>query len=290
MIDLADNSWLHMNLERPETRIIDPRPRVKYLQGHILGAMNLSLSEIFDRDTLALHPEEKLAGIFGLAGIDSDSKVVLYDSYDGQSAAMLAWVLEYLGHPTISILSNYVEGWAKHGGRLLYRPVQNEPKTFRSSPSGLSRANIQQVLQRGETTLLDLRAPDEFQGKISSEPRSGRIPGATNLPWTRLLGKDDTFLRSQSELEELFARAGLKQTNQIMTYCTNGPRAALGYIALQQAGFKDVRVYDGSFHQWARRQDLPVEKGESVGFNSKPVQVSPSPCVIENLPGLAGPE
>ena len=287
MINLMDNSWLEKHVDDPQTRIIDPRSRVKYLQGHIPKAVNFALSEIFDKETLELYPPERLAEVVGKMGVDVDSTVALYDSYDGQSAAMLAWLLEYLGHPRVSILSNYLEGWAKNGGKILYRSVENEPKSFNWKTGSPSRANINEVREKGGAKLLDLRGKDEFQGRVSTEPRPGHIPGAINLPWTELISNDGNFLKSQSELTGVFAKTGLVETDRIIAYCSNGPRAALGYIALQQSGFMNVRVYDGSFHQWARRQDLPVEQGGVSLDSASKTAGAASPCVIESLPGLS---
>jgi len=287
VINLVNNPWLAEHVEDPQTRIIDPRPRVKYLQGHVPKAVNLPLSEVFDRETLGIHTEEKLAEIFGKVGVDLDSAVVLYDSYDGQSGAMLAWLLEYLGHPRVSILSNYLEGWVKHGGQILYRPVPAESRSFSPRPGG-GRALLEAVLQRRDSKLLDLRSEDEFQGKISTEPRSGRIPGAVSLPWTELIGKEFQFFKPEQELRERVAGVGVNPSDRVIAYCSNGPRAAIGYVALQQLGFENVQVYDGSFHEWARKPDLPLEQGN---FQAKPavrpVVLTASPCAVENLPGMA---
>ncbi len=291
MINLVNNPWLAEHVEDPQTRIIDPRPRVKYLQGHVPRAVNLPLSEVYDRETLGIHSEESLAEIFGKVGVDLDSTVALYDSYDGQSAALLAWLLEYLGHPRVMILSNYLEGWVKDGGQILYRLVPAEPKSFGRKLGRPARALMNEVLQRGDSKLLDLRSRDEFQGKTSTEPRSGHIPGAINVPWTELIGEDEQFLKPQGDLKGIFAEVGLNPPDQIITYCTNGPRAAVGYVALQQLNFENVRVYDGSFHEWVRKPGLPLEQGS---VNARPTarlaQPATSPCVVENLPGLARPQ
>ena len=285
-----ENSWLEKHIDDPQTRIIDPRPRVKYLQGHIPRAVNLPLTEVFDKSTLTLHGENRLGEIFGNVGVDTGSNVIFYDSYDGQSAAFLAWLLEYLGQSRVSVLSDYVENWARHGGKILYRPVTIKPKIFRGKLGKLSRANINEVIQRGPAKLLDLRGQDEFDGKVSNEPRTGHIPGSVNLPWTDLIGKDDRFLRSPAELEEVFSKAALKTSDQIITYCSNGPRAALGYIALLQTGFENVRVYDGSFHQWAQKNDLPTHRSVEDDEKPKSQASQASPCVIDNIPGLAPAE
>jgi thiosulfate/3-mercaptopyruvate sulfurtransferase len=291
VINLVNNTWLAEHVEDPQTRIIDPRPRVKYLQGHVPRAVNLPLSEVYDRETLAIHSEERLAEIFGKVGVDLDSTVAFYDSYDGQSAAMLAWLLEHLGHPRVMILSNYLEGWVKHGGQILYRPVLAEPKIFSRKLGGRRRALMDEVLHRGDSKLLDLRSEEEFQGKISTESRSGHIPGAISLPWTELIGKELQFLKPEQEQRERIAGVGVNLSDRVITYCSNGPRAAVGYVALQQLGFESVQVYDGSFHEWARKPDLPLEQG-TIQENPRvrPVAPTASPCVVENLPGMAPAE
>jgi thiosulfate/3-mercaptopyruvate sulfurtransferase len=291
VINLVNNSWLVDHVEDPQTRIIDPRPRVKYLQGHVPRAVNLPLSDVYDKVTLGIFSEERLAEIFGKAGVDTNSTVALYDSYDGQSAAMLAWLLEYLGHSKVVILSNYFESWVKEGGQIFYRPVPSEPKSFVWKSSRPTRAPLDEVLHRGDSKLLDLRSDDEFQGKTSTESRSGHIPGAISLPWTDLIGQDLQFLKPQRELRERITAIGVNLSDRVITYCSNGPRAAIGYLALQQLGFENLQVYDGSFHQWARIPDLLLDQA-SIHANPSVRQVVPtaSPCVIENLPGMAPAE
>jgi thiosulfate/3-mercaptopyruvate sulfurtransferase len=287
MVNLVNNAWLAEHVSDPQTRIIDPRPRVKYLQGHVPKAVSFPLSEIYDKETLALYPEKKLADGFGQAGVDLNLTVAFYDSYDGQSAAMLAWLLEYLGHPNVMILSDYLEGWVKHGGQILYRPVPTEPRTFSWKPGSRGRARVNEVLQRGDAKLLDLRSKDEFQGKMSTEPRSGHIPGALSLPWTELIGKELQFLKPNQDYKGILAAMGVRPSDRVITYCSNGPRAAIGYVALQQLGFENVQVYDGSFHEWTQEPNLPLELGEIEGPS---VMAAGSPCVIENLHDMAPSE
>jgi thiosulfate/3-mercaptopyruvate sulfurtransferase len=288
VINLVSNSWLVDHVEDPQTRIIDPRPRVKYLQGHVPRAVNLPISEVYDKATLSILSEERLAEIFGNAGVDTNSTVALYDSYDGQSASMLAWLLEYLGHPRVMIFSNYFESWVKQGGQIFYRPVPSERKSFLRKSSPPTRALLDDVLRRGDSKLLDFRSKDEFQGKTSTESRSGHIPGAVNLPWTDLIGQELQFLKAERELRERITAMRVNPSDRVINYCSNGPRAAIGYVALQQLGFENVQVYDGSFHEWARIPDLPLDQATTLANPSvKHVVPTASPCVVENLPGMA---
>jgi 3-mercaptopyruvate sulfurtransferase SseA len=97
LAELVDLSWLDQNKDDSGLVIVDSRPPVKYLQGHIPRAVNLPTSRVFDRGTLELLPIERLAGVIGDAGIDGDMTVLVCDDRDGQNEAMLAWTLEFLG-------------------------------------------------------------------------------------------------------------------------------------------------------------------------------------------------
>ncbi len=229
------------------------------MQGHISSAVNLPLSKIFDDQTLELLSDDRLAQILGEAGIDEGLTVVVYDEYDGQRAAMLAWLVEYLGHGDVRVLSVFLEGWIEQGWEVLYRPVKPEQRLFHAKPNRSVRVFASDLVTGQDHKLLDLRSEEEFRGLIKTDDRSGHLPGAVNLPWTNLIGSSSQFLRPREELERLTAVLGVRSLDSVVTYCSTGPRAALGYIALQQLGYAKVRLYDGSFHQWSRRTDLPVE-------------------------------
>lgn len=251
------------HLSDPGVRVVDPRSTVNYLEGHIPSAVNLPVSKTLDKNSLELLPDGGLSEIFGEAGIDADTTIVAYDSYDGQNGAMLVWILEYLGHQKVKILSNRMEGWVSEGREVLYRPVKPQARRFEARPNPTVRVLLQELVGRRGDKLLDLRSREEFQGKVATEVRTGRLPGAINLPWTSLIGQGSEFLRPKHELEETVSVVGLHPTDQVVTYCSYGPRAAVGYVALQELGYANVRVYDGSFHQWALHAELPVE-GEGL--------------------------
>ncbi len=126
------------------------------------------------------------------------------------------------------------------------------------------RATHEQISNGSGVKLVDLRSIDEFEGKSSDGPKSIHLPGAVSLPWTSLLGEDDELLRELPQLEALVRGLGLGQDDQIVTYCSYGPRATIGYAALQHIGFKHVKVYDKSFQRWANRTVLSLDNCVSL--------------------------
>ena len=103
MAKLVDAAWVAARLESQQIVIVDPRRPMKYLSGHLPGAINIPMYQAFGADGKLL-AAAALADFIGGAGLGDSSMPVLYDSPEGQNAAMLAWILEYLGRRDVFIL------------------------------------------------------------------------------------------------------------------------------------------------------------------------------------------
>jgi thiosulfate/3-mercaptopyruvate sulfurtransferase len=54
------------------------------------------------------------------------------------------------------------------------------------------------------------------------------------------------------------------QPPEVAAYCGSGVTAAVTVQQLVLAGRSDARLYPGSFSEWCRRPDLPIERGDPV--------------------------
>jgi thiosulfate/3-mercaptopyruvate sulfurtransferase len=255
---VVDVEWLERELGAQDLFLGDVRGPNAHTRGHIPGSKPLVLGSpppMTDSDMLsALAPEVGLR--LRRHGVTGEERLVLYDRGDGVGAMPAAQMAEFAGHPRVAVLLGGLAAWPGEleVGAVDLHPVKTtfEPR-FEAVPT---RDELAGRLDDPKLTILDVRTDEEFAGKhgYPCDPRQGRIPGA------RHLHVQDLYLGPGRPLpaEEIRARVG--EADEIVTYCHSGSRSALATLALRSAGYR-VRNYPGSWHEWSRHDELPVERG-----------------------------
>ncbi len=256
MATFVSADWVEEHIGRPGYLIIDPRSAMRYLMGHLRGAVSVPLKKLQDPQARLLPPEE-MARVFGAAGLGDDVVPVLYDGQDGRNAAMHAWILEYLGRDDIHIVDLLYDSWKEQGREVLYRPVGAEARSFTPRVRDSVRASVDDAASPGLAKLLDTRSAEEHRGEVEIDQRPGHIPNSIHLAWSELAGQDGKLLIEPERLDGALSSVGIGKGDQVIAYCRSGLRAALPYLAMKQAGY-DVRLYDGSYAEWMMSGN-PVE-------------------------------
>jgi len=263
MATFVSADWVAERIGQPEYLVIDPRSAMRYLMGHLRGAVSVPFKKLQGPDGKLAEPEQ-LASAFGDAGLGDEVTPVLYDHQDGRNAAMAAWTLEYLGHDNIRIMDTFFETWAAQGREKFYRPVRPTANQFEPSLNPGVRALLEDVSKALEgaspghpITLLDLRSMDEYNGLPEVDDRPGHIPSAVNLAWQQRVDGNESHLLSEEMLRQWLESVAVGRDAPVIAYCRSGIRASVGYLALKQLGY-DVRLYDGSYLEWMN-QGMPVE-------------------------------
>lgn len=256
VVQLVEPDWLAERIGSEEILLLDPRAPIRYLSGHLHQAVNVPWRQAFDSAGRLREPAE-LAAWLGAAGVDERRIPVVYDDGDGRQAALLAWILLYLGRHDVHLLNVSLEQWRTQEGEVYYRPVEPRPGGFRWQVNEAVLGRAQELLS-GQAVAVDFRSREEYTGAVAPEGCPGRIPGAIHLSWQELAGAEGRLLASAEELVRLLERRGVPDSGRVVAYCHSGLRAALGFLALRLAG-RDAGLYVGSYAEWVRC-GLPVER------------------------------
>jgi thiosulfate/3-mercaptopyruvate sulfurtransferase len=267
---IVSTDWLQKNLKNAKIVIVDVRKVEDYQAGHIPGAVNVFYGSwaIKKGDLLnELPPIDDLADIIGGAGIDKNSLVVIVgktekvpDQFD---MTRVAWTLKDVGVPNVAILNGGQDQWVKEKKPLAQDMVKAKAKPFKALAGKNLFVDKAFVLDKvGKTTIIDARGPAFFEGKekLAFVPKTGRIKGAVNLPVGQLYTPEGLY-KAKAELAALAEKAAGKDLNkELIIYCDTGKTAtSWAFIMTEMLGYKDVKVYDGSFQEWAADPNAPME-------------------------------
>ena len=266
-------------LGKPDVVVVDTRSPDAYAAGHIPGAVNIH--DIFTY--LAMSTPEgmselkgKFAEIFGAAGLSGAETAVIYEGSMntgfGQSCRGY-FLLKFLGYPKAMVLHGGFAAWTAAGLPVSTDPATPTAKTFPVVDTGKSmmidREEMLAAIDDPSIVKLDVRDVDEWVGTSSSPygkdflPRKGRIPGSKWIEWYRLMkpSAQGPMFKAPEEIMAECHSVGIDAGTPVYLFCFKGARASNTFVALKEAGVQDVRIYFGSFNEWARDPSLPVESG-----------------------------
>jgi thiosulfate/3-mercaptopyruvate sulfurtransferase len=263
---LVDAEWLREHADDPDVRVIDFRwylqwrdGREEYAKGHIPGAVFVDLQDVTGREGGGRHPlptPEQFERAMREAGVDPETKVVVYDDAGGSVAARLWFLLGYFGHRAQAVLDGGLQAW---GGPLSTSGTRVEPGAFQAKTPNLSRVlHFEEVRNLSGAPLIDARAGERYRGeKEPVDPKAGHIPGALSAPFTDNLEPDGRF-KSPKELRARYQNLGADKG--AVFYCGSGVNATHHVLAMAIAGLPNARLYAGSWSDWSHR-DAPVATG-----------------------------
>jgi thiosulfate/3-mercaptopyruvate sulfurtransferase len=264
-----DADTLHHRVDTPGFLLVDVRGEDAWRRATIPGAVHLNVYDYFisrsdDSGIAAL--ARSAAKAFESAGVLAARTTVFFEDRTGMISPRGLWFHEFLGLSGGLILDGGIEAWIESGCPTApgcgpstaispEPPDMPQPKVRRSLI-----ASLQETMDAA--VVLDVRRRSEYSGDFVHPccARAGRIPGCRHIFWEDLL--DGRHYRSPEEVAAIAARAGLSPTQEIVAYCHRGARAATVLYALRRAGFDNVRVFVGSWHEWSERTDLALEIGD----------------------------
>ncbi len=271
---LVTVGWLNGHLNDPALVLLQIGEKSDYDTGHIPGAQYLNYEDISTPHgqglMLELPPVEQLVSVFQKLGVSNGSHVILYFGKDWVTpTTRVYWTLDYMGlGARTSILDGGLPAWRAAGKPISTEVKQSAKGSIAPAPSKeivADAAWISDHLNQPGVTIIDARTKEFYTGSQSDgNPRSGHIPGATNLSYLSVLDEKTNQFKSPDALSDLFRAAGLKPGNLMVSYCHIGQRATVLYFTAKMLGY-DAKMYDGSWEDWSHRKDLPIVQGDTPG-------------------------
>ena len=246
--------------------------RRSYTENHIPGAVFLDL----DKDLAGpvapetgrhpLPPVKSIVAALGAVGIKNSSNVVVYDQGNGGIAARAWWILRWLGHESVYLLDGGFSRWQQLGCPLEAGEIARNLTQYRES-SGVTRVLTTAELEANldklrEHKLLDARDRQRFLGRQEPiDSVAGHVPGAISLPFAEFVREDGTWLPLQERAVLLENVLGPDRNVNWSVMCGSGVTACHLAITGIEAGYKEPRLYVGSWSEWIRDPRRPIGTG-----------------------------
>lgn len=249
---------LSAEMQKDNVVVVDMQAPEKYAAGHVTGAVNIPADDIVISVPVKnmLTTQKKLEKLMNKSGISNDTTVLVYDD-DKMSAARFLWTMFMYGHENVMVIDGGVAAIKQAGVAMDTAAVTPEKGSFSAKePSQNWLATTEEVLAQvnnpdPNVILLDVRSDEEYMAE-------GKIPTAIMRNYLKNYYADGTLKNTQTTKID-YLQAGIYPENEIIIYCKTSFRAAPVFLELYEAGYRNLRIYDGAWLEWTLNSDNPVE-------------------------------
>lgn len=179
--------------------------------------------------------------------------------YEIEEAARLYWTLKVYGTEQVALLDGGNAAWLQAGLQVQTDAFSPEAGDWQAGPvreTLLAQiGDVEKAIEAG-MQMVDARPLPQYLGLFFKKPSvtaGGHLKGARNLPTDvrfRSQGLAQVFLTPQ-EYRAVFAAQGIDANAPSVSYCNTGHMAAGSwFIQSEILGNPQVRLYDGSMHEW----------------------------------------
>lgn len=246
-----------------EFYIIDMQKPEDYKKGHVEGAVNVVKDDIVISVPVdnMLTSKAKFEKAMSEAGIEEDTTVYIYDN-DRMSAARLWWSFLMYGNENAKVIDGGISAIEMAGIELTNQaPTIKESQYKAGDKSDLYIATMGDVKDQldepnSNMILLDVRTDQEYIEK-------GKIPSSIMMDYANVFYADNTF-KSVQTIRIDFIDNGMRPENEIIMYCQTSMRAAPVFLSLYNAGYRNIKIYDGAYLEWSSNPNNPVDIPEGT--------------------------
>jgi len=267
---LVSTGWVAEHLNDPKVKLVEVDvDTTSYDKGHVKGALGWNWqTQLCDSVRRDVVDPKKFAELCSNASIKPDDTVVFYGDNNNWFAAWAFWQFKMNGHKDVRLMNGGRKKWELEKRELSTEAAKVNKSSYPAPKSDESirafRREVEDIVGKGKSNLVDVRSPEEFSGKVIAPAgiqelaiRAGHVPGAKNIPWKKAVNDDGTF-KSVDELRKLYAEAGIDGKSPVITYCRIGERSSHSWFVLKFLLGYDVRNYDGSWTEYGNSVGVPI--------------------------------
>lgn len=254
--------------------IIDAQKSASYVKEHIENSINISRADIVVNEPVLsmLAPKGQIEEVLGKKGISNESKILIYDSNNNMDSARLWWTLKVYGHDYVKVISGGLIA-LKEAGASISKDVPDMAETeyIASEKDNSLITDLSEVVALVEKPdediyIIDVRNKEEYD--------SGAIPDSVLIDYMGNNYNDGTY-RSIQNIKIIYIEKGIKSDKTAIIYCKSSVRGAQTLLALYNAGYRNLKLFDGGWIEWSTDESLPVQRPEA---GSAPIEESGGGC------------
>jgi len=283
---LVDAKWLKANINnvvildiRKDTKSFNKKPVFKKnkktkkkklyrVGGHIPGSRLINYKKVRSKKIISgkkiskmLPGKKAFEQLIQNAGINNNDTVILVskgqNNGDMTIATRFYWQMKYYGHTNMAILDGGVAAWITAGNAIntsSSKVKKGNWTSIKQNKNILASSNDVAKAVASKSQLIDARSISQYLGtwKKSYVYTKGHIPGAKLYPTELLTApKAPAKFLPVKQLTSLHKTMGIDTGAPAITYCNSGHLATGSWFIMSELmGNKDVKMYDGSMHQW----------------------------------------
>lgn len=231
--------------------IVDMQSEEGYAAEHVAGAVNLQSSDIVINVPVSgmLTSAKKLQRVLGERGIGNDTTIIAYDN-NRMSAARLFWTLMCYQSDKVYVIDGGLDAIKAAGYELTADVPEVTPAEYvcgeKTDQWLATMADVQKQLDEPDknTVLLDVRSDAEYA-------ENGKIPSSILWDYSNQFYSDGTMKDTQT-VRINFVNQGMRPEKNLIVYCQSSMRAAPVFLKLYDAGYRNIRIYDGAYLEWSQ--------------------------------------
>jgi len=256
-------------IEEGEVVVVDAQQSGDFEDQHLDGAVNIARNDIttFGPYPNMLADASKVESSLGENGISNQTKVLIYDNNNNMDAARLWWTMLVYGHDTakMKVISGGLHALEEAGANFGSGEYEVEAVEYKAAEKN------EELIAAKEEVLAEVNNPSEnleiLDVRTAEEVSKGIIPGAIHINYVNNI-KDNGEFYPPSYIQRYYPDNGITPDEEVIMYCQTSIRAAQSFIALHNAGYRDLKLYDGAWIEWSSDSSTP--KAVPTGAPAKP--------------------